>query len=112
MKNQSKKQKSAPAVFMPSGNETRPFDELFYRDEEEVSRQQKYHLNRNGKKTQLLAKISDIAMRLNKAETRYQESLLDPTADSVTLYIEIDVMKKEIEITKRIHNDLFPETAV
>jgi hypothetical protein len=108
MKNQNKKNE----IKTFNKNDSKTFDELFNQDEKEVSREQHFHLTKNAKRVQLMAKINDCSVRISKSEIDYRKSLLDPTMDSVDLFIRIDILKKEMEIAKLIHNQIFPESAI
>lgn len=85
------------------------FDDVFNMDEKEKSRQISFMQKKEGKKLQLIAKMNDLQMRLVKAETIFNQSLTDPTIDSVDVMVEMDCLKKEKEIATQIFNRLFPE---
>lgn len=84
------------------------FDDLFNRDEKQVAKEKKFKMARNGKRLQLIAKINDLNMRHQQAQSTYEDSLINPTADSVAKYIEVKTVETELDIAKKIFSELFP----
>jgi hypothetical protein len=61
------------------------------------------------KQDQLETKVKDLKIKIAKANNRFKKSVIDPRTDSVAILIDIDVMEKELEYTKKVLAAIFPE---
>lgn len=84
------------------------FDQIMQLDEKELNKQMSYEQKMIGKKSQLMAKITDLTLKKTKAQQRFKTSLVDPTLDSVELKLEIDCFDKEIQVATELMHQLFP----
>lgn len=87
------------------------FADIMQLDEKELNKQMTYDQKMIGKRSQLMAKITDLTLKKTKVEQRFKTSLVDPTLDSVELKLEMDCMDKEIQIALGLMQQLFPEDA-
>lgn len=107
-KTASKKAVATTAVAKYTSVEDMSFEQIMNLDEKELNKQMSFDQKKNGKKSQLQAKVIDLTNRIGKCQTKFKLSLIDPTIDSVEIKVEIDCLEKEREIALSILQQLFP----
>ncbi len=97
-------------------NKTKPFDfgkatfeDIINQDDKDLNKQISNDQKRQGKMIQMTGKISDLNMRIMKAEAEFNKSLTDPTKDTVEIGIQIKCDKEELAFAIELFGQLFPK---
>lgn len=106
----NEKKGSTALAKKPTDIKEMSFADIMQLDEKELNKQISYEQKMVGKKSQLMAKITDLNLKKMKIENRFKTSLTDPTLDSVDLKLELDCIDKEISIAVELLKQLFPDT--
>jgi hypothetical protein len=98
----------APAKIFESDLE-QDFDSLYNEDQKAVDKAAKLYQDRQAKKSQFVAKVNELQMKLNTAKINYRKSLLDPTMDSIELGLTIKVTTEKLKFASELFSKLFPK---
>ncbi len=85
------------------------FEDIISQDDKDLNKQISNDQKRQGKMIQMTGKISDLNMRIMKAEAEFSKSMTDPTKDSVELGIQIKCDREELAFAIELFGQLFPK---
>jgi hypothetical protein len=85
------------------------FEDIISQDDKELKNQISKEQKMKGKMIQLTGKVNELNMRIMRSETEFNQSLVDPTKDSVEIGIQIKCDKEELAFAIQLFNQLFPK---
>ncbi len=85
------------------------FDDIMKLDEKERKKLASQGQEKNSKRLQLISQVGTIKNEISTLETKYIESLTNPSINSIDLKVQIKCKLEEEKIAQEIFMTLFPE---